>query len=143
MQETGNAGTHNYHGLTPSDIFCVLNSIDEPYCIFEVKNERYAIVPTYISSFYEPLMVVIEKEAELINRKNANVNKIVTIYPKSKIDKYLSKIDNKAILYIKNENRTGLRLPPWILYRLKMYLFMGPVFSSPLFYKASRSRGYL
>ena len=107
MQETGNAGTHNYHGLTPSDIFCVLNSIDEPYCIFEVKNERYAIVPTYISSFYEPLMVVIEKEAELINRKNANVNKIVTIYPKSKIDKYLSKIDNKAILYIKKWDPNG------------------------------------
>ena len=101
MQPTGSTGIHNYHGLSPEDIYNALNSIEEPYCVFRVKNERYAIIPTYISSFKEPLMVVIEKGSELINKKNANINKIVTIYPKSKIDSYLDKLNNKDILYIK------------------------------------------
>ena len=101
MQPMGKTGSHNYHNLTPEDIHKALNLIVEPFCVFRVKNDRYAIIPVYISSFSEPLMVVIEKEAELINNKNANINKIVTIYPKSKIDNFLSGIDSKDILYIK------------------------------------------
>jgi len=101
MQPEGNSGSHNYHDLTPEDIYEALNSIVDPYCILRVKNERYAIVPVFISSFNEPLMIVIEKGAELINRQNANINKIVTIYPKSDIDNYLGGLKEKDILFIK------------------------------------------
>ena len=101
MQPQGNAGAHNYHNLTPKDIYDALNLIINPYAIFRVKNERYAVVPVFISSFNEPLMVVIETGSELINKQNANVNKIVTMYPKSDIDNYLEGFKEKDILYIK------------------------------------------
>ena len=46
-------------------------------------------------------MIVIETNSGLIVNNNANINKIVTIYPKSDIDNYLSKLKNKDILFIK------------------------------------------
>ena len=101
MQPIGNAGSHNYHELTPEDILNALNSIIDPLAVFSVKYERYAVVPVYNSSFNEPLMVVIETNAPLLNRQNANINKIVTIYPKSGFDKYLESIKNEDMLYKK------------------------------------------
>ena len=101
MQPIGNAGAHNYHELTPEDIYNALNSLLDPIAVFKVKNERYAVIPVYNSSFNEPLMVVIEKDAPLMNRQNAKINKIVTIYPKSDLDKYLEGIEDKEILFKK------------------------------------------
>ena len=107
MQPIGNSGSHNFHELTPEDIYYALNNVLDPECIIKVKNERYAIIPTYISSFDEPLMIVIEIKTGLIENKNANINKIVTIYPKSNLDDYLEKLDEKEILYKKMSINTG------------------------------------
>ena len=134
MQPIGNAWSHNYHELMPEDIFNALNNLLDPQCVIKVKNEIYAVIPAYISSFNEPLMVIIELNSGLIINKNANVNKIVTIYPKSNLSDYLEKLDEKEILYKKMSINTGSNCLNWILYRSKMYLFMGPVFSSPLFF---------
>ena len=143
MQPIGNAWSHNYHELMPEDIFNALNNLLDPQCVIKVKNEIYAVIPAYISSFNEPLMVIIELNSGLIINKNANVNKIVTIYPKSNLSDYLEKLDEKEILYKKMSINTGSNCLNWILYSSKMYLFMGPVFSSPLFLEASTSRGYV
>ena len=107
MQPIGNAGSHNYHELMPEDIFNALNNLLDPQCVIKVKNERYAVIPAYISSFNEPLMVIIELNSGLIINKNANVNKIVTIYPKSNLSDYLEKLDEKEILYKKMSINTG------------------------------------
>ena len=107
MQPIGNAGSHNYHELMPEDIFNALNNLLDPQCVIKVKNERYAVIPAYISSFNEPLMVITELNSGLIINKNANVNKIVTIYPKSNLSDYLEKLDEKEILYKKMSINTG------------------------------------
>ena len=107
MQPIGNSGSHNFHELTPEDIYYALNNVLDPECIIKVKNERYAIIPTYISSFDEPLMIVNEIKTGLIENKNANINKIVTIYPKSNLNDYLEKLDEKEILYKKMSINTG------------------------------------
>ena len=107
MQPLGNAGSHNYHELTPEDIYYALNDIVHPECVIKTKNERFAVIPTHISSFEEPLMVIIELNSSLIVNKNANINKIVTIYPKSNLDEYLDKLDEKDILYKKMSINTG------------------------------------
>jgi len=101
MQPIGNCGSHNYHNLTPEDIFNAINSLLHPLAVFSVKYERYAVVPIFNSSFSEPLMVVIEKGAPLLNRQNAKINKIVTIYPKSDLDKYLEGLKQQDVLYKK------------------------------------------
>ena len=101
MQELGGAGSHNYHGLTPNDIFIGLRSLNKPSAVIRVKNNRYAIISVELSHFNEPLMIVIETGAELRGKIHANVNKIVTIYPKSDFDEYIKKIDEKEIVYQK------------------------------------------
>ena len=101
MQPLGNQGSHNFHSLLPEDIYYALNNLTEPYCIINAKFSRYAVVPSSTSSFNELLMVIIEVGSGLFNNSNANINKIVTIYPKSELDKYLDNLDNDNILFRK------------------------------------------
>lgn len=53
-QPIGESGKHNYHELTPEDIVDSLNSITNPYALFETKHSRYAIVTTTLSHYNEP-----------------------------------------------------------------------------------------
>lgn len=101
MQPLGSRGAHNYHQLLPEDIFNVLNNLNNPEFVLKVKYGRYAIIPVCISSFNEPLMVIIEIGSGLKENIYANVNRIVTIYPKSDIRSIVKRVNNKNILYIK------------------------------------------
>jgi hypothetical protein len=101
MQPLGEANKHNYHELTAKDIVEALNSINKPYALFETKNSRYAIVTTTMSHFNEPLLFIIEVGSGLYANFEANINKIVTIYPKSNVDIMLNGLDSKDVLYIK------------------------------------------
>lgn len=78
-----------------------------PQCVFKVKNERIAIIPVFISSFDEPLMVVVEIGSGLIKNKKANINKVVTMYPKSNLEDYLEKMNSTDILYRAKKETTG------------------------------------
>lgn len=100
MQDDDGVDSHNHHGLTPEDILDALNNIIKPYCIFKSKQNRISIVLSCLSHFGEPLMAVIEIRADLIKEKNANINKLVTMYPKSDFDKMINTIDSKRLLYI-------------------------------------------
>lgn len=101
MQPLGDSGSHNFHELTPSDISNSLNSLGKPYCIYKVKNNRFGCVPFYISSFKTQMIIVIEIGVGLINNTNANINKIVTMYPISDLNHVLEKTKSKDILFIK------------------------------------------
>ena len=99
MQPLGDKGGHNYHDLSPENIVDALSSITEPYCILKTEISQYAILSTTISHFGEPLMVIIEVGAGLDKNINANINKLVTMFPKRDIDKSLEHKDPKDILY--------------------------------------------
>ena len=101
MQSEGKSENHNYHGLTPEDVYMSLISIKDPKCVFITKFERYAIVSIELSHFDYPLMMVVEKDAGLLLNVNANINKIITIYPKDHIDEYIAKLDERVLLYKK------------------------------------------
>lgn len=106
MQEIGESGKmHNYHGLTPEDIVDALNSMIDPYAIFETKYARYAIVTTTITHFKEQLMVIIEVGSGVYLDVNANINKIITMYPKRNVDIMLNGLDKKDILFIVNNKK--------------------------------------
>ena len=105
MQPLGEKGGHNYHNLSPEDIVDALSSITEPYCVLKTEISQYAILSTSISHFGEPLMVIIEVGAGLDKNINANINKLVTMFPKRDIDKTLKHKDEKDILYLK-KNKT-------------------------------------
>ena len=87
--------------VKPRDIYYTLNRLNNPLYIFKVKNGRIGIVPEYISSFNVPLMVVMEIGSGLASDFSANINKIITIYPKSDLDEYVTNLDQQDVLYIK------------------------------------------
>ena len=103
MQPLGESNKHNYHELSAEDIVDALNSINTPYAVFETKNSRYAIVTTTISHFSEPLLFIIEIGSGLHANIDANINKVVTIYPKSNIDIMLKGLNPKDKLFVKTK----------------------------------------
>ena len=111
MQPIGGRGNHNFHGLTEEDVYLALESIQNPYAVMASKNDRYSIISIEASHFGKQLIVVIEKNASLIQNINAKVNKVVTIYPKDNIDRYINGKNQINVLYIKNKPQYRLLLP--------------------------------
>ena len=101
MQDLGGKGQHNYHGLTPDDVFMALTSLKEPEYLFVAKDSRFAVITSRSCHFGIQLMIVIEIGAATKKDAEANINKIVTIYPKDGIDRLIRKIDKKNLLYSK------------------------------------------
>ena len=100
MQPIGDKGGHNYHDLSPEDIVDALSSITEPYCILKTEISQYAILSTTISHFGEPLMIIIEVGAGLDKNINANINKLVTMFPKGDIERTIKNMNIKNLLYL-------------------------------------------
>ena len=98
MQPVGMSGKHHYHGLEPETIVDALSSLINSFFIYESYSDRYAVL-VYGNEDFPNIMVIIELNAGLSNDRNANVNKLVTIYPKSDLEKLVSHIDEKNILY--------------------------------------------
>ena len=99
MQPVGGKDRHNYHGLTPKELVEVFNNLINPYCVFFTDLGRLGIISTIISESGHPLMVVIEIGAGLISNSDANINKMLTMYPKDKLNKYLGSSKVKKVLY--------------------------------------------
>lgn len=97
MQPIGDKDSHNHHGLTPKELIETFNNLTDPYCVFVAELGRLGVISTIISESGHPLMVVIEIGAGLIGRIDANINKMLTMYPKDELDKYLK---SKKVLYI-------------------------------------------
>ena len=100
MQPIGDRGRHNYHGLKPNEIIDALSHLISPILIYESHDDRYAIV-VISNNNYKYIMMIFELNAGLENDRDANINKLVTIYPKSDIEKTINKIDTEKIKYKK------------------------------------------
>ena len=100
MQPIGDKGRHNYHGLESNEIVDALSLVSEPILIYETYSNRYGIVVNGEPK-YKHIMIVVELNASLSNNRDANVNKIVTIYPKDNLEKSIKNIDKRKILYQK------------------------------------------
>jgi len=103
MQPLGDRGKHNFHGLKAEDIFSALKSIKKPYCVFICKESRIAIATIVENCNKDKLLLIIELHSGLENDRFANINKLVSLYPKKKIDNMLLKVDSKDILFRKEK----------------------------------------
>ncbi len=99
MQSEDIDSKHHGHNLTAEDVVSGLRSICEPNLIVKAENNRYLIVTLFISSVGAPLMMVMEVNAGLVGNQTANINKIVTIYPRGDISDLLK--DKDLILFQK------------------------------------------
>ena len=100
MQPVGKVGRHHYHGLEPTDIVNALSLLQDPLIVYESYLDRYAVI-VFGNDKYTHIMAVVELNAALENDRNANVNKLVTIYPKNELDKTINNLDKSKILYKK------------------------------------------
>ena len=100
MQPVGKVGRHHYHGLEPTDIVDALSLLQDPLIVYESYMERYAVI-VFGNDKYTHLMIIIELNAGLENDRNANINKLVTIYPKDELGKTIKNLDKSKILYKK------------------------------------------
>lgn len=101
MQQSGTSNQHHKHSLTEEDIIDGLRSISDPYAIICVNYGRYSFVTEILCHFDMPLLFIIELHSGLYSNPNVKINKIVTIYPKNDIEKYLCHFDKKSIIYRK------------------------------------------
>ena len=104
MQPIGGKRKHNYHGLTPRELVEVFNSFVDPYCLYITDLGRRGIISTITSETGLPLISIIEIGAGLIGNVRANINKMITIYPKDNLQRYLKSRRVVSVLYI-NENK--------------------------------------
>ena len=84
MQPIGNKGKHNYHGLTPQNIFDALVTMKQSTEIELSYGNRYLIVT--LATIFDDinLIVIVTPEGYLKNETKTIVNRIITIYPKKK-----------------------------------------------------------
>ena len=95
MQEPGSRGHHNYHGLTTETLLDSLKSLATPFCVLKTFANRLTVISSIVLN-KNRLLTIIEINASLGNNQKAKINKIVTIYPKERIERY---IRGKTVLY--------------------------------------------
>lgn len=98
MQPIGGRGMHNYHNLSSKEIVELLSNIDKPRCVFKDGMNKYGIVSSIIGDCGEPLLVIVGVKVGLINNRNAKVNKIITIFPRGKVDKFIEELNRKKLV---------------------------------------------
>jgi len=100
MQPVGSTYKHHSHGLEPELIVESIRSLPNAFFIFESYSNRYTVL-VLSSDKYPCIAVVIELNAGLKNNRNANINKIVTIFPKDNLQKKILHIPKDKIIYKK------------------------------------------
>ena len=105
MQPKGENEHHNYHDLTPEDIVEALRNITKPYCVLKNNEGRIAIISSIKSHLGAPLNLVIEIGASLKVHNQANINKLVTLFPRKNVEKYIERMGVKSVYYINIGNK--------------------------------------
>ncbi|MCQ2795259.1 MAG: hypothetical protein MJ214_03540 [Bacilli bacterium] len=91
MQPLGGKGHHHFHGITIYEFLDALNFANKPIGIYTTYRSRYVIATLAVNSTNENIVLVIEKGAGLKNNRDANINKLISIYPKHNLDNAIIK----------------------------------------------------
>ena len=82
MQPTGSKGKHHHtHGLSPEEVFGALSTIKDSKDITISYDNRFVIVTLETISDGANIVVIVSPNCPLINNADANIIKIITIYP--------------------------------------------------------------
>ena len=101
MQPEGEIGKHHFHGLSAEDIYDCIKELADPLCIYSSYNERIVIVTSKENARQEKMILVIEKHSSLENNRDANINKLITVYPKKNIENVILKLRVDQLIYSK------------------------------------------
>ncbi len=98
MQPLGARGKHNFHGLSPEEVYDSLRDLQSAKCVVNVYESRFVIVTSIIAACGDPIIAVVETGSSLTLNRNANINKVVTLYPKKKLDNCLNRNSKYKII---------------------------------------------
>lgn len=84
MQPLGRRGSHNYHNLTPQEVYNALRSIKDSDDVSISYDGRYVIVTLAETSDGASIVVIVSPNSQLKDDYEANIIKIVTIYPRKR-----------------------------------------------------------
>ena len=102
MCEESGRNKHNYHSLSTEDVYKGLRYLSEPICIVSDGPDRYSMISSFLSSFNIPILVVVDIKASLVADREAEINKIVTMFPRDDVEDYIVKhIASNTLLYKK------------------------------------------
>ena len=101
MQPEGFKGKHNHHGLSASEIYLTLKSLSTPFAVYYSREARIVVCSNVANTRNEKIQVVVELHAGLENNRFANINKIVSIYPKRNILNKLDSLNEDLLIYKK------------------------------------------
>lgn len=87
MQPVGGTGRHHYHGLKIEEIYDAILSFKKAKGLLPSYGNRYVILTTVIASCGYKIIAIIDTCAPLMNDRNANINKLITLYPKEMDEK--------------------------------------------------------
>ena len=84
MQPAGGRGAHNYHGLTPEQVYDALSRLQYAKDVFTSYRDRYIVITdvVFIGDVY--LIVIVTPESDVPSQKLKNIITIITIYPSDK-----------------------------------------------------------
>ena len=95
MNLPGITMNHDYHGITPEEVVKILSTIKFSKDVYGSYYGRFIILSGVRVFENLPALVIIETGASLTNNRNANINKLVSIYPKDNVYRYLEKFNKK------------------------------------------------
>ena len=84
MQPTGKKGSHNYHGLTPEDVYNALSRIQYSQNVYSSFDDRYVVITDVFVSEEVKLIVIVSSDTTVIAQELNNIISIITIYPSDK-----------------------------------------------------------
>lgn len=94
---------HHCHNLSPKSVVAALLALQHPELVVaQIGTRRYVVVSLSVEG--KAVLAVIEVNAPLRNDRNANINKLVTLYAKEKYPEYLRRLEKRVdvrILYKK------------------------------------------
>lgn len=84
MQPVGGKGQHNYHGLSPNNVYDALTTIRFSNDVTLSYGDRYLIIT--LATVFDDIniaIVITPKGTQRVNPKKS-INKVITIYPYKK-----------------------------------------------------------
>ena len=82
MQPLNTALELSAHELTPEEIYDVIKNLSESKEAYKTRDSRYMIISNTVATCGYYIVAVIETGAALSNKMDANINKLVAVYPK-------------------------------------------------------------
>ena len=95
MQPMGGKGKHNYHGLTPVEVYNALSRLKYSKNISISYLDRYVVITDVCVKDNVNLVIIITPQSNIPDENLENIVTIITIYPSDRENRQKRKVQKK------------------------------------------------